>query len=300
MRGGMGYQITQVFNNSGIFTPSESKHEAKREARLEGAQTWCDIGKSINIYAFSTAETYKDVWHQLGDHVRAEGLKDITKITPEHIASYLSDRIEQGIAFPTYQKEASAIQKFETALNRFSYSEKYNFQEAIRGAAREAQASLTKNEISRSYSAPAILTAAVQNIDHKIAAKLQHEGGARINEISLVKADQLKGNGKIEVHGKGGKIRDISVSKETYAAVSARIAEKGEFRIDKEKYYSSLKAACAATSQAYQGSHGLRWSYAQESHLRHMENGKTYEQALSTVSHEMGHERSDITLHYLR
>ena len=54
------------------------------------------------------------------------------------------------------------------------------------------------------------------------------------------------------------------------------------------------------TRQPYQGSHGLRWSYAQERHNEVQQHGYTYEQSLSIVSQELGHERADITEHYLR
>ena len=103
---------------------------------------------------------------------------------------------------------------------------------------------------------------------------------------------------------KGGKDREIAVSVSTYDTLKNHIAQNGgEFvlRNEENKYRESLKLAALASNQKYCGSHGLRWNFA---HTRHhecmMRRIMTYEQALSQVSSEMGHERADITLHYLR
>ena len=64
IRGSINFQVNQVFLKSGIFCPGESKHAAKDVARQAGAQTWADLGKSLNIYSYGTAQVYKDTWHQ--------------------------------------------------------------------------------------------------------------------------------------------------------------------------------------------------------------------------------------------
>ena len=110
MKGGIGYQVTQVFLKSGIFTPGQSKHSAKEAARAAGASTWHELGKELKIYSYATAETYKDVWHQFANYAKAElGLRDIEKTGSEHIRAYLESRIDQCIAYSTYQKEATAL-----------------------------------------------------------------------------------------------------------------------------------------------------------------------------------------------
>jgi integrase len=106
--------------------------------------------------------------------------------------------------------------------------------------------------------------------------------------------------GWFEVEGKRGKEREIGVSPETYARLEKEVAEGTRFEFDKAAYRADLKEAAAMTGQEYEGSHGLRWSWAQERHSELQERGMTYEQSLSVVSQEMGHERGDITEHYLR
>lgn len=77
-------------------------------------------------------------------------------------------------------------------------------------------------------------------------------------------------------------------------------SDAGRFVFDEDRYRESLKAAAADSRQQYEGSHGLRWNWAQERHAELQKLGMTYEQSLSAVSQEMGHERGDITEHYLK
>jgi len=100
--------------------------------------------------------------------------------------------------------------------------------------------------------------------------------------------------------GRGRPGKDIQVSRETYERLEQHVKEHGVFRIDKNAYRNDLKATSEMTNQHYHGSHGLRWSYAQERHNEVKQHSYTYEQSLTIVSQELGHERADITEHYLR
>ena len=68
----------------------------------------------------------------------------------------------------------------------------------------------------------------------------------------------------------------------------------------KAAYLKHLKSAAEISKQQYNGSHGLRWDFAQERMKILQKTGLLYEQCLTIVSQEMGHERADITLHYLK
>jgi hypothetical protein len=68
---------------------------------------------------------------------------------------------------------------------------------------------------------------------------------------------------------------------------------------DKNDYREAIKEAAEKTEQDYTGSHGLRWNFAVERMEELQGTGMTYEERLQEVSWEMGHERADITLHYL-
>ena len=319
MRGSINYQVNQIFLKSEIFTPGVSKHTEKSVAREAGARTWTDLGKSLNIYSYKTAETYKDTWHQFGHYCRHElGVRDLESLTGEHVRAFLESRIEDGVKYSTFKKEAAALAKFENALNQFAAntgSEKqYDFRAAMSEVRQEAAQVLERFNGTRAYADPNALIGKISNDTYNLAASIQHESGARVYEASKIDADQLSGRGTDPHTGKevgfvrldpadtkGGKGRMISVSPETYSRLEGHISEHGVFRVrDPDSYRNAIERAAAASNQEYTGSHGLRWNYAQERVEELQRAGLTYDQAISQTSWDMGHERADITEHYLR
>lgn len=314
MRGSTVGQIAALYKHSGIAQQGSSKHEAKEIAREGGAQSWSDIGREIGVFSEGTADRYRDVWRSAFEHAKTEHyIKDVEKLTPAAVQSYLQSRVEQGVAHSTYQVEAAALAKLEQALNRYSEAHDrgntYDFRSAISESRAEAH-TLSKFDSSRAYEDARGLVAAVSDRDHQLTAAVQLESGSRIHEASLIKPDQLQGyrpdpttgdqRGVIAYQGKGGKMGEHLVSPGTYQALEQRIQERGEFRIDKDAYRDSLRDAAAETGQSYTSSHGLRWNYAQDRFKEIQEHGGSYEKALAQVSQEMGHERASITEHYLR
>jgi hypothetical protein len=70
---------------------------------------------------------------------------------------------------------------------------------------------------------------------------------------------------------------------------------------NKSAYREALKEAAFESNQDYHGSHGLRWNYAQERMDELLKaTSMTYVEGLQAVAWEMGHERADISEHYLR
>ena len=316
VRGGLGWQITELFNKSGILQVGQSKHAAKADARSAGAKTWSQLGEALDIYSFATANTYKDTWHQFFDFARAKFLlKDIEKTTPQYVQAFLESRILDNVARATLQKEASALAKLEKSLNlyslKFEKGNHYDFRPAIRETLKVALREIPKADPHRAYICAERIIMAIKDEKHRIAAQSQHVGGARIHEISLIKSRQLMGislddisgekYGRLEVKGKGGKKRELILSLEIYEKITAIIRLEGEFIIDKNQYRSDLRQACEACGVKYNGSHGLRWTFAQN-RMEFLQSGrgKTYEDALRIVSRDLGHQRPDVTEHYMR
>ena len=279
------------------------------------SETWHKIGKGIGIYSYATADAYRDVWRQLGEYSKLEfQIKDLEKLNGDHVQSFLESKIADSVAHSTFMQYAAACEKLETALNGYSdykHSENhYSFSEKIANIREDAHQMLERFDNSRAYTAPEKIVNSIQNEKHTLAASMQYESGARVHEISLIKPDQINGlredmitgelKGYIEIEGKGGKENEIALNAETYHRLENHIRDNGEFKIDKDAYRSDLKEAAEKTEQDYNGSHGLRWSFAQERFQEVQQHGLTYEEALFRVSEELGHERSDITEHYLK
>jgi len=230
----------------------------------------------------------------------------------------LEARIADGVRYSTFQKEAAALAKFENALNLFAQKTgsglTYDFRSSMEAPRKEAAQVLEKFQETRAYTNPVKLIKNISNDNYKLIAQLQHEGGARLYEASLIHEDQLEGLGKDPPTGKevglvrldpadtkGGKRRMISVSPGAYKRLEGHILKhSGEFRIKRaDSYRKALMEAARKSNQEYTGSHGLRWNFAQERFQELQKSGYTYEQCLAQTSWDMGHERVDITLHYL-
>ena len=297
MRGNISYQVHEVFKS--IIRFGESKHEAKEIAREAGARTWHELGKNLDIYSYSSADSYRDVAKEAFSYIKQNfGVKDITKIQSEHIQSYLEHKIEENIKYSSFSKYAAALEKLEVALSKYTGKE-YNFD--LTEVRELAQQILQKTEQHRAYENPQKIVNAIENNVYKTIAQAQLESGARVSELNHLKLSQFKEQ-TIQVQGKGGKIRYLELSEKTYSDLKAIVlsSENQKLTFNTNSYRNELKAACKATNQEYQGTHGLRWSYAQSKFNELQQQGKTYEQALSIVSQLLGHNRSDITEHYLR
>jgi len=316
MRGSINYQVNKIFVESGIFCPGESKHAAKEVARSNGVNTWSELGRELKIYSYRTAEVYKDTWHDFGrwakEHLK---IKDVEKYTGEHVKAYLESRIADGVKYSTFERECSALAKFENALNMWAEKNgsdvKYSFRDAIKEVKVEAREVLDRSIETRAYDNPRELINNIRDDFYKTVASVQYESGARINEVWQIEKSDLNGlrqdpltgetKGWLSVEGKGGKEREIAVSQETYQRVSEIVERQENLHFDKNEYRETLKEAAEISGQDYTGSHGLRWNFAQERMEELSEKTSlTYEEKLQQVSWEMGHERADITEHYLR
>lgn len=304
MKGSPKRQVSLIFNHSGIDQRGVSKHEAKEAAREGGAKTWADLGQKLGIHSHRTADAYRETWRRCFIHAReTSGLKDLTRIEASHVKEYLSDVIERGVSRATYGQYAAALGKLENALKGWAAAtganREYDLRSGIEANKNEAK-SLKKFEGSRAYERPNEVPQNIMRADHQLAAKMQMEGGSRVNEIGLIRAEQLRPGFKFEAQGKGGKKLNPQLSEATWRELKAHIDRHGEFKIDHDDYRSSLKLAAHESSQQYNGSHGLRWNYAQRRMQELAAQKVDHYVALATVSKEMGHERPDITQHYLR
>ena len=306
MRGSINYQVHEVFKEITHF--GELKHKAEAQARADGANTWHKIGKNMGIYSYATADRYRDITKELMSYTKEQfGVKDIEKLSSEHIQSYLENKIAKGIKYNSFLSYAAALEKLEVALNQYAQSHntgnQYSFD--IKDVRQQASETLEKTQTTRAYEDPKALIENIQNSDYKIIAQAQHEGGFRISELNHLSEKNFREDNVFKViSGKGGKDREVPLSKETYNALKSLLDKSdpadGKYKFNMNSYRDTLKTAARASNQAYTGSHGLRWNFAQEKFMDLQAHGKTYEQALQIVSNLLGLECPISVEHYLR
>lgn len=320
MRGSPTYQVQQLFLQSGINRIGHSKHDAKQSIRAELNEQgkpcgWHELGQNMSIHSYATADAYRDVWRQILENARAEyGVRDVEKLTDQHVSGFLEQKVSESVAYATFQQYAAATEKLAVALNGYAElhgtGQHYDFHDALKDVRESARELLTRFNGTRAYDRPAELVGVVVKESHHLAANIQHESGARVHELSQIKAEALRGirddrltgeeRGYFAIEGKGGKEGLKAVSVETYQHLEQHIALHGAFKINEGSYRESLRKAAEISGQRYEGTHGLRWNWAQERYATLQNHGLNELQAMCEVSREMGHERADITMHYLK
>lgn len=172
------------------------------------------------------------------------------------------------------------------------------------------------------------LIATAQTGHNRLATEIAHAAGLRAHELlTLRRADERAADlrpaldtkfqersGEIyTVQGKGGLIREVLIPSGLAARLEERrldapqpVTDRGvhyqsSYDIGAGKRWSSSVSAASERALGWStGAHGLRHSYAQERMFELQYAGLSRDDALETVSQEMGHFRPEITETYLR
>ena len=308
MRGSVYYQTSQLVKV--IFIEG-----AKKKDRVDPNHQHYKC-----VASYNTMDTYRKVWNNLFNYLKEHwNLKNCELITSEHIEAYFEYKIEYYPSKQYAEKLNSAIGKLETTLNKYSKEKyqdinkepiiyDYKIRQTVLNNARDLKM-VAKNYINRIYQNPEKIMENLSAIEHKIAASIQLQGGARVEGVTFIKQEQLKGYSKdkisqkgigiIETKEKGGKIGDILLSVKLYKELELYINQNNKFKISYQKYANDIKNSCLKLNIDPKGSHGFRWTFAQNRVREYQKYGYNYEQALQGVSWEMKHFRANITEHYL-
>lgn len=269
------------------------------------------------------------------------GIRDLEQASADHVRAFLLDKMEWkerrfaggeirkvrgGVSWSVFQQYIAAFYKLAKGLRRHAEMQgtgrEYAWEETleqIRSLGKEKLKEARGPQASRAYKDPEALVERIERMgmgtrfseEVKLGARLQWEAGIRVRELQLIRIGQLQGiredpytgelRGWITVKGKGGKVYETCMSRETYLRLESYLrAHEGEFRLSYNKYIDALRVAARVIgdSATGKGTHGLRWSRAQKRFLEvSLAVGPIEAQYI--VSREMGHERPDITLHYL-
>ena len=304
MRGSVYYQSSQLVKQ--IFVEG-AKKEDKINLNHEHYQV---------VSSYKSMETYRNIWNNFFNYLLEHWkIKDFEKIESEHIAAYMDYKIEYYPSKQYLEKISAALGKLEIALKLFSKNvskleKDYDFsiRQKMLDNARDLK-QVANNYHNRAYSNPNLLISNLKDSMHKVAATMQLEGGARLEGVALIKAEQLLGTkvdsitnkevGIVLTKEKGGKEGEVLVSLDTYTDLESYILEYNKFKINRQKYYNDIKQAAIASNETQEASHGLRWNFAKRRMFEYGKAGYSYEDCLQQVSYEMKHNRASITQHYL-
>ena len=298
MKGSAKWQVTEIFKE--IKEIGNSKYEAKNNARQTGERGSHGIAKETGIYSYRTNDSYRESVVRFASWAKENaGLKDLTKTTAETVKSYLQSRIDENIAHKTFQLEKAALNKFETALNRYSehhnLNRSYNFK-LNENFNRQVQKDMRHADV-RAYSKTDVEK--LMNIQDKavnLAVRLAAGAGLRKSEILKLSINNLKNN-KIEVLGaKGGKDRivgnifDKSLIADVKTFLSANNLDKFGDAVSAGKINREISNAIGDSGSI----HRLRHNYAINTVKYFEGQGYSHTEAVHLTSLEMGHNRNEI------
>ena len=304
MRGSVYYQSSQLVKQ--IF-----QEGAKKEDKINPNHEHYQM-----VSSYKTMESYRRVWNNFFNYLLEHWkIRNFEKISSEHVQAYMDYKIEYYPSKQYLEKISAAIGKLEIALKNFSKNihkieKDYDFsiRQTIVNEARDLKL-VASNYHNRAYNNPKLLIYNLKNSMNKLAAKIQLEGGARIEGVALIKPEQLLGikidkvtqveKGIIYTKEKGGKQGEVLVSLKTYAELENYLSLNSKFKINRQDYYNDIKQAAFISKEIAEGSHGLRWNFAKRRMFEYGKADYTYSDSLQEVSYEMKHNRASITEHYL-
>lgn len=267
------------------------------------------------ISSYKTMESYRNVWNNMFNYLREHWkLKNSELITHEHVVAYIDYKLEYYPSKKYLEKIVSAIGKLEVALMYYALenntNNKYDFSIRLELLKKAKNLELVAdNYHDRSFDDPELIINSLELPNHRLAAKIQYEGGARLEGVSLIKHEQLKGLktdnitnkevGVIETKEKGGKVGDVLVHTDTYIELLNYFKIKKIFKLDKNNYMKDIRLTTKDLNLTENASHSFRWSFAKRRMYEYANAGYAYEASLQAVSYEMKHNRASITEHYL-
>ena len=301
---------------------------AERQARAVA-------GRLVNTGALRSVRTvgnYHDCLVQVARRIGRDGL-GLRDLTPESAVEYLlSRRTELGQKTLDMHRQALQAMLVESGHLRPGAPD------ARRSAGRGPEPAAGRLEVvkserpqqrtGRAYTPSQVrMVAALQTERNALATEIAHAAGLRAHELlTLARPDENppdprpardekfagRPGRRYTVVGKGGLVRLVRLPHELADRLEARRIDRPERVTDRGVHYlprydvagghpwsRSFSSASRRALGWSTGAHGLRHAYAQE-RMRELQPVLPRDDALVTVSQELGHFRRDITLVYLR
>ncbi len=272
--GSIKYQVSQILQNvNGIGTSKKETREQSGAKSLESGHKVSD-----KVHSYKSLENMRNDLTNLANYAKAEfQIKDIKEINIDIVSSWIDSK---NIGYNTASNYFSELNKV---------SDHFNF---TREEIKELRADL-KNDLPKTV----LETRAYKNLEkielnpkHQAAFELQRDHGLRVNASTHIDLNkQLHGN-TLTFREKGGKLSRKELSPNLAQKIKENAVE-GKYEINKRTYARDFQKQIEKSGQKYNGTHGIRHSYAQKM----LENHSKAE-----VSKELGHTREEITDTYLR
>jgi len=273
--GSINYQVAKIIKaHNGI---GKSKADNRQISGIRSAESGHQLSNLVHSY--KSLDNLRADLTNLAKYAKAEyAIKDMSKIDAMVVKSWISSK---GVTYNTASNYLSEINKVSEHL---SIS-----REDVKVMRVELKQTLSKNKSQTRY---------YKGLDKielparsQPAFELQRDYGLRVSASTYINIErQIKGN-IFSYREKGGKVSEKELSNTLISKIRDNAVD-GIYKLTNAMYRRDLKSKIEDSGQKFNGTHGIRHTYAQD----RLEKGATKKE----VSEAMGHTREEITNVYLR
>jgi len=302
-KGSLGYQMMKALQS--IFRPGASRHIAKQYQRET------DLITSINTMRCMTADV-----HQFARFVRDRWpeTRDLADVQPEMALAYIADLEERGLSGGSIGRACASLRKLDAACRQsgvFAPSMPALLPHQEQGGP-GGYHSTAKPVPYTAEQAQAIIEH-ITPIDPVVGCllSLMDRTGLRIQEACYLRAQDIDGcDIQLNQHDnanrtKGGRPRVIQVqaARQEYLKQLQHLGESnptGHIFKDRltlpDRARQRVRQACQELGIPIRGTHGFRKHFANQEYTRQIKSGASDREALLETSHQLGHNRINVTI----
>ena len=273
--GSINYQVSNIIRaHNGI---RQSKLESRENSGLVSAESGHKV--SDKFHSYKSLDNARNDLTNLAKYAKEHHqIKDMKLINREVVENWIKDK---NISYNTASNYLSEINKVNEHLNIT--------REEVKELRAELKQELRQNELqSRAYKHLDKIQLPARS---QPAFELQRDYGLRVSASTHINITKQLDRNILKYQEKGGMWSEKELSPTLVSKIKEN-AVNGKYELSNNTYRNHLQKAIEETGQKYNGTHGMRHSYAQNQ----LEAGKSKEE----VSKELGHTREEITNVYIR
>jgi len=280
--------IKQIMKNANGI--GESKLNSKINSDIKGQN-----GQQVSYKAHSIKSTQnlRSVTTQYINFVdRQYKGKPLSNVNNKTMKEFVKSKIEEGLSLSSANTYISTLAKMSDNLNQIGVNAT-NREDitAYRSELKAEFGTLQTVHKDRAYKNTYTIIEKMKDTPYSLSVELQVHAGLRIEDSLNMEKIKVNEDNSLYIKGsKNGLNYSTKVLDKDLIAKVKTAVENG-YRVNEENYVNTLKEAIESAGQKWNGSHGLRYSYAQ----REIANGRSK----AEVSLFMGHSRENVTDTYL-
>ena len=287
--------INRVMSNANGI--GQSKTESRNSSNLTGAN-----GHKVSDKAHSIKEmqNLRSVTTQYINYVKENfNGKVANNINAESAKQFILAKAQE-VGQGTLNTYISTLNKVADNLNK-DHIGNLN-REAIQNIKTDIKEhiELKSEHINRAYDNVEAIKIEMAHTPFSLSADLQAEAGLRANDVINSDKWQINNDNTLTIHNSKGGLTYTTAPLNSELINRVEEAKEMGYKANYTEYREALREAIQNTNQEYTGTHGLRYSFAQERLEELKQQGYTQEEAKGQVSLELGHSRLDITDHYTK